>query len=242
MFLDLDVKVLPGERTTCGVLHCKEEGLEPRISSITEMIVFKSSPRAGGRSRRTVAALSERNPNVSTLWDGIKVDGTWSKQRAQLTLYLVEQDDCRSAEFSCQVRIEDGLKEERVGFVQLGKAYVDPNQSVSHAGEACSSPSLMQLNALLQHSSSTSLQNRLEDKISSLENRLEDKITALESFMTRHAQRFANLDPQERIDQTFTALSTLEERFLRVVEKAEAKAHIPPEGEATLVQRLSCQR
>ena len=176
--LDLDEKILPGALSTCGVLRCVEDGSEPRLSHIYEMTVFKtSSSSLGARGRSIVGTVSERRPGVSTLWNGVKVDGTWSKQSAQISLYLVERDDCRSTEFSCEVRYVDGLGGERVGSAQIGKAARPQSIETRHVGVGASQLMAMiqQTNYALENAR-VQLDNRLEDNLRNLENRMEDKI------------------------------------------------------------------
>ncbi|GFR87278.1 ficolin-1 [Elysia marginata] len=252
VFLDLDVKVLPGDQQTCGVLHCLEKGKEPRLSLIREMTVFKSSTGVGteSRRRRAVASLSERQPVVSTLWDGIKVDGTWSKQEAELTLYLVEKDDCRLAEFSCEVHYVDGYQEERVSFAQLGRRHTESAGTHSSSEESCTTTTnLMQLSSLLQQSSSTiqitttQLQGRLEDKVRDLENRLEDKISALDVSLARIAG--GNPTVEGSIDESLTSLKAVTDKLLSIVERPGGLEEDDTSGteEGTrLVWQTTCER
>ncbi|GFR75622.1 tenascin-R [Elysia marginata] len=180
MTLDLDQKVLPGGQTTCGIVRCLETGSESRLREISEMTISKSSAGEGPGRRSKVASVSERSPNMSTLWNGVKVDGTWSKQDTTLALFLTENDDCRSAQFSCQVRYIDGLGQERESSAQIGKTGESRTQSVETPSSSSS-----YLTAMIQQSSSAlentrqQLNDRLEDNLRHLENRMEDKIGLL---------------------------------------------------------------
>ena len=246
------MKVLAGQQTTCGVLHCLEQGAEPRLAHITELTVFKSSTGPGARTRRTVAVLSERKSRVSTLWDGIKVEGTWSKQRAELSLYLLETDDCKLAEFSCQVHIVDGYKERRVGFARLGTDSDEPAASTNPKDEAstASTAILLQLSAMLQqnaisfHTTTTELYSKLHDNIRDLENRVGDQITALGASIARHSAGNVDSTVQNRIDKSLSLLSAMTDQLAAAVEKTNGAVSEKPAAErgSSLVRQQSCVR
>ncbi|RUS72645.1 hypothetical protein EGW08_019583 [Elysia chlorotica] len=229
MVLDPDVKILPGGRTTCGVLRCEEQGQEPRLASVTEMAVFKRASGPGGlRARRTVATVSERQAKLSTLWDGIKVDGTWSVRRAQVTLYLTEADDCKLAEFSCRVVTVDGFQETRVGLATLGRDVSEHASRTARPDEACTPPAgdVGQLAALALQSSTSTLLAGVRDNLRDLENRLEDKISALGGTFARQtpARVDASSEQFNRLDKSVAALAALSDQLAAAVGKAERAA------------------
>ncbi|GFR75603.1 fibrinogen-like protein 1 [Elysia marginata] len=216
MTLDLDQKVLPGGQTTCGIVRCLETGSESRLREISEMTIFKSSPRAGPGGRSKVASVSERRPNVSTLWNGVKIDGTWSKQDTTLTLFLAENDDCRSAQFSCQVRYIDGSGEERESRAQIGKTGNSRTQSVETPSSSSS-----YLTAMIQQTSSAlentrqQLNNRLEDNLRHLENRMEDKIGLLDKALLKVEARIDADGDGSRVDSRASTDDVMKNQIAR---------------------------
>ncbi|GFR75615.1 fibrinogen C domain-containing protein 1 [Elysia marginata] len=216
MTLDLDQKVLPGGQTTCGIVRCLETGSESRLREISEMTIFKSSPGAGPGRRSKVASVSERSPNMSTLWNGVKVDGAWSKQDTTLTLFLTENDDCGSAQFSCQVRYIDGLGQERESSAQIGKTSESRTQSVETP-----SSSFSYLTAMIQQSSSAlentrqQLNNRLEDNLRHLENRMEDKIGLLDKALLKVEARIDADGDGSRIDSRASTDDMIQNQIAR---------------------------
>ncbi|KAK3800929.1 hypothetical protein RRG08_060274 [Elysia crispata] len=216
MSLDLDSKLLPGGRSTCGVLHCVMAGSEPGLSQISEMTIFKTSPGANSGGRSTVGSVSQRLPNVSTLWNGVKVDGVWSKQDTSMTLYLADKDDCRSAQFSCEVRYVDGLGDERVSLAQIGKNATPQLQGVNTFSASSSQMSavIQQTNSALE-STRHQLNNRFEDNLRHLENRMEDKIGALNNALLKLSSKTTTGDVGDTRDSQ-ASLIVLEDQ-LKVV-------------------------
>ncbi|GFO15165.1 ficolin-1 [Plakobranchus ocellatus] len=242
IYMSVEAKVLPGGENTCGVLHCLEEGEEPRLQQISDLIVFKATTTKSSRARTSIASVSERQPRVSRLWDGIKVDGTWTKQKAELKLYLTEKDDCSASHFICEIHFVDGAGDERIAVSQLGKVSTNPSGLHTNLqGDGASvAGGFPQLSTTVHETYSTlertlhHLHDRLEDKLQALANRLEDKISLLDrSFLKLESkvdtleentkdknQRFFN-DFSEKIKTMTHSLSYTESTLKSLMSKSE---------------------
>ncbi|RUS72392.1 hypothetical protein EGW08_019852 [Elysia chlorotica] len=195
--LDLETKFVPGGHTTCGVLLCREEGTYPRINLISQMDVFRSRGDTGSSVK--VASLTEGQPTLSRMWSGLKVDGAWAKQKAEITLHLVEEIDCRQAEFSCRLSFVDGLGLQRVSVSRVGGsgqeiAIDEPEvhtNVLSESVPAFTGAAALQLSAIIQQTHSSlegalrQLQARLDDTSRLSENRLEDKLSKVVDAVDR---------------------------------------------------------
>lgn len=195
MTLDLDMKLLPGGQSTCGTLQCVESGTEPRIKNISDMTVLRTGPGAGA-SRSKVGLVSERQPRVSTVWNGIKVDGTWSKQVAKITLYIAENLDCKSGVYTCEVRYFNALDEERLSVAQIGKT----RSTHEHDVESSQVSTLSQQKSLALEMTMHQLNNRLEDNLRHLENRMEDRVGALDKALLQLQYRLVGKIDRDNLE------------------------------------------
>lgn len=187
MKLDLETKFVPGGQSTCGMLLCREDGVYPRIDFLKRMEVFRQRKDSGSEVK--VASISEQQPRVSRLWEGVKVEGTWAKQKAEITMFLVEEQDCRRTAFSCHVTAVDGFGVERLSVSSIGSSSPlaeekpDGHDVLVPEGHArVSETSALQISAIIQQvhaslaDSIRQLQGRVDDNSRMLENRLEDKL------------------------------------------------------------------
>ncbi|GFS20568.1 ficolin-1 [Elysia marginata] len=239
MTLDLDQKFVPGGHSTCGVLRCREEGVHPRIEVIKQMDLYRKRRDAGSKVK--VAAISERQKRVSHLWNGLKVEGMWSKQKAVITLYLVEETDCRESEFSCQVTSVDGLGLERFSVSRVGgspQSAAEPEPLLEPTVQALTespahvltesavpapqlfSSSALQLSAIIQQTYASlegairQLQNRMDDNSRMLENRLEDKLSRLIDVIGRQGRiTDTDTDAPVRVCPNMNSLDRLDENL-----------------------------
>ena len=224
MTLDLETRFVPSGHTTCGVLRCREEGVYPRINVIAEMEMFRR--RSSADQSVKIATVSKRKQTLSRMWSGLKVDGIWAKQKAEITLHLVEEVDCRQAEFTCRVSAVDGLGLHRVSESRVGGSGDITDEPdvhlLSESDATLTGSSALQLSAIIQQTHSSlegalrQLQARFDDTSRLSENRLEDKLSKLEDTVARWER---NIDTLRAVCPNVSSISQINEKLKNTSER-----------------------
>ncbi|GFN97841.1 tenascin-r [Plakobranchus ocellatus] len=198
MTRDLEHKTVSAGKSTCGVVRCLEQGEHPSVGEITSMVMSRRRTDVSGAGDVRIASVSKDLRSVSRLWNNVKIEGTWEKGKAEIKLYLMEDEECYHTDFSCRVKFLDGLGKERVNTGQVSGAKISrsrlPAEVLVH--ENMTGTTALQLSAVIQQSQSSlenalrQLQSRVDDSARALENRLEDKLEELGEAITNLKDNF----------------------------------------------------
>ncbi|RUS80638.1 hypothetical protein EGW08_011588 [Elysia chlorotica] len=202
-----DILTVPGHRATCGVLRCKDEvgqSRESREAIISKMTIFRKSHF--GEERDLVASVSEEQPLISKTSSAAKVDGSWTKRRAEITVYLLRPGDCHGTEFACHVHALDRDGKSLVSKSSVSNPERDPGAGVecrgADVGAQLTGP-IQELKVWLE-STMGQLEDRLEDKISTLQTRMDDTIQSLQGRIDDKVSAFQN-----RLDDKITTMQSM---------------------------------
>ena len=220
--------IVPGNRATCGTLRCTDEADLSQKLTISKMSVFRKGHFGGGES--LITSVSKGQPLISRNNNGAKIDGSWSKHRAEITLFLLRPGECRGTQFSCEVHAVDDEGKEIVSRSSVWK----PDGKDAAAGECSGRDVAAQLKDDIKQikvwleKAVDKLENRLEDKIVTLQTRMDDKIINLQSRIDDKISTFENrledklLSTQNRFDDNVRQLENrLEDKLdLRVMPAA----------------------
>ncbi|RUS76531.1 hypothetical protein EGW08_015703 [Elysia chlorotica] len=229
MSLDMGTHTSTGHRPVCAVLNCAEhltrtsDGLTEHHGTISSLSIFRatqesSSPGNGNGSksesetRTLVGTLTLAQPKLTRVSNGVAVQGVLEAERATIKMEIFKEVDC-SAQYSCEVRITDGLGNE---FVRTNSLHQRPKQQEKNANDdVMASALILQQFALLQQQMSfmdasldgklaalegkfADLPNKfghLESRLESLQTRLEDKILTLhDKIETRVVDKLRQLE------------------------------------------------
>ncbi|KAK3787345.1 hypothetical protein RRG08_065346 [Elysia crispata] len=180
----------------CGVLKCEESlaanqrGSGGQKRTIFSLRIFKHTQHTpalrqegnNGDSFSPLASLTLSQRNVSSVSDGVKVDGFLEPEQASFRVKIFKSIDC-SATYSCEVRTSDGQGDE---LVQVNRLYQRSGHEEGQTGASLMTSGLLfQQLALLQQqmtllgSSLDGKLGRLETRFDNSQSRLEDKIVSV---------------------------------------------------------------
>ena len=210
MEVNLNPYLKAGSRRVCALVRCVEESQDHSGSSrknTTKLSIFKTSvflsyPRQSDFLGEEVASVTQQEPTLSRVVNGIKVKGELTALRASLTLEVVKQNDCL-ADFTCQLQSVDSN-----GHEASSSTKVQQSQKRTHPDSTLSTlPVLLQILDLIHqldlkvtatsksaeklerkldvldlnlNSKISKTSEELENKLEALKDRLEDKIESSE--------------------------------------------------------------
>ncbi|RUS89643.1 hypothetical protein EGW08_002564 [Elysia chlorotica] len=211
--LTMDVNTLTshGQRALCGVLTCVESlntvthnnnmstaNASPRKNISSLSIYREKAGESTSEDKHLITSISVDRPKISSVSNGITVDGSLEAGKATLRLGMVKQVDCQ-AMYSCELRTSDGQGNQ---FVHTNRLRQRSEMRAYQAGDTGATPGvlLQQLGLLqqqmtimaaaldgkfrdvesrldiLQTIMATTLNEKLESRLDILQSRLEDKI------------------------------------------------------------------
>ena len=209
MSLDINTSATSGHRPACAVLTCEENvtadsSSTPVHRAISSMKILKSEHSSTTEdshrlNRDFVVALTSEQPNISSVSDGMKVDGVLEAKQASLRLEMFNKADC-SAQFSCEMRTADDQGNEFVHVTRLRRL---PEQLEGQNGGSSMTSGVMSQQLVLLQQQMTLLGASLVRKFEDLETRLGGKFEDLE---TRLGGKFEDLET--RLGGKFEDLET----------------------------------
>ncbi|KAK3738472.1 hypothetical protein RRG08_034762 [Elysia crispata] len=124
---DEGISPYPGVRIPCGVLTC-QESLETSTGSdvfgkfssisVTKRLSIVSKAKTGNEREIPIATVTSQDPKITSIVDGIKVNGYLETERATIRVELFKEKDCQ-AEFICKVHGMDRRGREAVSTATL---------------------------------------------------------------------------------------------------------------------------
>ncbi|GFS15190.1 hypothetical protein ElyMa_006765300 [Elysia marginata] len=184
--IELTLDQGPKVRNTCGVLTCKEDinvsvsstsgnGIADSsvtFSSILNMSVFiRDTKNAKGQQDMLLGAVSPKEPMLTRVSNGRKVNGLLEPGQARVRVDLEKQEDCE-AQYVCHIRGLDNQGKEAVVVSNLVK---QPSQGPSQAYSVGAMPTTS-LDLLLD-----GLETRIGDTIMSIGSKVEEKVKHIEA-------------------------------------------------------------
>ncbi|GFR79196.1 tenascin-R [Elysia marginata] len=253
MHLELNTPTLVGHRFVCGVLTCQENigsiknGSSENDfsqSTISSMSIYKTTQDGTGENDSSgtmnlLATLTQSEPSVLQVSDGIKIDGKLETGRASLSLKMFKTESCASL-YSCEVRISDGQGREFVQTNRLRQQRYSQTMGRQYGGDVKSLTSLQQMALLHQQVTlmGASIERQLGAFDAKLEN-LDDKVKALDARLGLGQGHFEDRHLAVQSDIEALKDEVKDQIESRVVDKLSRLESKLPSVERTMVAVVS---